>query len=445
MSDAAKHSVRFIAPSLLGVLVFLTPIKFEGNWLIGIGILTRYVTAAMGDYGLHILLAIMTATVVLTFLGTFARVTWISEHKAFRNAFDVPLTWVLIRVFGALVGYLYFFDVGPAILRSDIVGQGVLVDIGVNVIAVYVTACILLPLLTDYGFMEFMGTLARPIFRKAFRLPGRSAIDALASFVGAASIGLLITIGQYERGQYTSRQASTIAANFSVVSLPYCLVVATTAGISHLFIPWYGTVIVACLIIALITSRMPPLTLQPNACMDGSPERVPDRPEHGQLLREAWHRANDRAAKSPGVVEFFRTGLTNMVFFMFSILTAAMALASVAAIITFETPVFTWLGQPLVPLLELAQIPQAADAAPGLFSGFLDQYMPAITASAISSETTSFVLAGLSVCQLIFMSEVGVIILRSSLPLRLRDLLLIFLIRTAICLPVLIVGAHLVT
>ena len=445
MSPGTNSSLRFILPSLLGVLIFLTPIKFDGNWIIGIGILSTYVKVAMGGYGLHILLGVMSATVVLTLLGTYAKVSWIRDHKAFRNAFDVPTSWVLIRVFGALIGFFYFFGFGPEILRSEMIGQGVLVEIGVNVITVYVTACILLPLLTDYGFMEFMGTLARPAFRKAFRLPGRSAIDALASFVGAASIGLLITVGQYERGQYTSRQAATIAANFSVVSIPYCLVVATTAGISHLFIPWYGTVIVACLLIALITARLPPLTSQPETCMDGSPEQIPDRPEHGQLIAEAWHRANERAARSPGVVEFFRMGLTNMVFFMFSILTAAMALASVAAIITFETPIFTWLGQPFVPLLELAQIPNAADAAPGMLSGFLDQYMPAITASSINSETTSFVLAGLSVCQLIFMSEVGVIILRSSLPLKLRDLAAIFLIRTAICLPVLVIGAHLVT
>ena len=70
--------------------------------------------------------------------------------------------------------------------------------------------------------------------------------------------------------------------------------------------------------------------------------------------------------------------------------------------------------------------------------------MPAIVASGIESEVTSFVLAGLSVCQIIFMSEVGVIILRSSLPVDLTDLILIFLLRTMIILPVLILGAHLV-
>lgn len=71
--------------------------------------------------------------------------------------------------------------------------------------------------------------------------------------------------------------------------------------------------------------------------------------------------------------------------------------------------------------------------------------MPTLVASGINSDRTSFVLAGLSVCQLIYMSECGVIILRSSLPLRVWDLTLIFLLRSLIVLPVLVAGALIVT
>jgi nucleoside recognition membrane protein YjiH len=133
-----------------------------------------------------------------------------------------------------------------------------------------------------------------------------------------------------------------------------------------------------------------------------------------------------------------------MMFFMFSVVAPAMALATMAVLVVFHTPIFSWLGYPFIPLLELAQLPDAAAAAPALFSGYLDQYVPAIVASGIDSEITSFVLAGLSVCQLIFMSELGVIILRSSLPLGVLDLAVIFLFRTVIVLPVLILGAHVV-
>jgi nucleoside recognition membrane protein YjiH len=152
----------------------------------------------------------------------------------------------------------------------------------------------------------------------------------------------------------------------------------------------------------------------------------------------------ERASSSPGARDYFASALTNMMFFIFSVMAAGMALATLAALVTFHTPIFMWLSYPFITVLELAQLPDATAASPALFAGFLDQYIPAIVATGIESNVTSFVLAGLSVCQLIFMSEVGVIILRSSLPLSITDLIVIFLLRTAIILPVLIIGAHFV-
>ncbi len=399
----------------------------------------------MGDYGLHIVVGIVVTTSILTVLGTTLRMDWIQRRAKLKELFDVPLVWLLLRLVGTIFGLIYFFQIGPELLTSEEIGGAIFVDIGVNVIAVWVGACLLLPLLTDFGFMEFAGTLARPVFRKVFQLPGRSAIDAATSLVGASSIGVLITIRQYERGNYTARQACTIATNFSIVSIPFCIVVASVAGIEQHFISWYGVVVLACLIAAVITPRLPPLSRKADSSISGSPENMAWKDQESpSLLLEAWEKAMKRAESAPGIREFFVTGVTNITFFAFSILAAAMALATIAALITFHTPIFSWLGYPFIDLLEYAQLPDAAAAAPALFSGYLDQYMPAIVASGIDSDVTSFVLAGLSVCQLIFMSELGVIILRSSLPLSVLDLALIFLLRTVIVLPALIVGAHFV-
>jgi nucleoside recognition membrane protein YjiH len=438
-------ALRFLLPSIAGVLVFLTPIPWEGHTTIGIGIFTGWVKALMGDYGLHIVVSLTVITGVMTFLGSAMRAQWIRNRRWLKELFDVPPIWIIIRLAGMCFALIYFFQIGPALLKSEDIGGAVFVGIAVNVAAVYISACLLLPLLTDFGLMEFVGTLARPLFQKAFQLPGRAAIDAVASFVGASAIGLLITIGQYDRGNYTHREASVIATNFSIVSIPFSLVVASVAGIGHLFIPWYGVVVVACLVAAFITPRLPPLSRKLDEYLVNSPEQEESKEfESHTMLSEAWQRAIQRAQHAPTVRQFFATGLHNMLFFLFSVITAAMALATLAAVLVFNTPIFAWLGYPFVVLFELAQLPDAATAATALFSGFLDQYMPALAASGTSSELTSFVLAGLSVCQLIFMSETGVIILRSSLPVTLPELAIIFLLRTAIVLPVLIIGAHLV-
>ena len=437
--------LRFLLPSLIGILIFLTPIPWDGRITIGIGVVTDWIKGLMGEYGLHIVIVLMVTTSLLTLLGTAFRVSLIHRHGGSKNLFVVPLSWMFLRLIGTTFGLIYFFQVGPELLRSEAIGGAVFVGIGVNVIAVYASACLLLPLLTEFGLMEFVGTLARPVFRRFFQLPGRAAIDAVTSFVGASAIGLLISIGQYERGNYTAREASVIATNFSIVSLPFSLVVATVAGIEKFFIPWYGFVIVACIIAALITPRLPPLSRKAETYIAAAPAEASDNElDAHSLLSEAWHNALTRAEQAPDVRDFFTTGLTNLAFFLFSVVTASLALATIAALLVFHTPIFDWLGSPFIAFLNFAQLSESALAAPALFSGFLDQYMPAIAAAGINNNVTSFVLAGLSVCQLVFMSEVGVIILRSSLPLSIIDLLIIFLLRTAIVLPILILGAHLV-
>jgi nucleoside recognition membrane protein YjiH len=439
-----KNNVQFLIPSLLGALIFLTPVPWDGQWTIGIGIVTGAIKSLMGENALAIVVGLLVLTSILSLLGTVFKADWIHRQPLIRELFDVSATWLILRLIGTLFGLMYFFQVGPELIRSEDIGGAVFVGIAVNVLAIYIGACLLLPLLTDFGFMEFAGTLARPFFNRVFRLPGDSAIDALTSFVGASSIGLLITIEQYNHGSYSAREASVIATNFSVVSIPFCLVVAAVAGIESLFIAWYGFVVLACVLAALITPRLPPLSRKQETYATGTRKSVPIAQTSASLLTEAWQRALLRAESAPGPRAFLVNGVSNMMFFMFSVMAAAMALATLAALVTFHTPLFTWLSYPFIGLLELAQLPDAAAAGPGLFSGYLDQYMPAIVASGIESTRTSFVLAGLSVCQLIFMSEAGVIILRSPLPLSVSDLVLIFLLRTVIVLPVLILGAHLV-
>jgi len=429
---------------MLGVLVFLTPFPWAGGQEIGISLIQAGVKQLMGDAGLYIVVGMLVATAVFSVLGTLFKVGWIQRRAGLKELFDVSSSWLLLRFLGALFGLMYVLQMGPALLISEGVGGAVYVGIAVNVFSVYVAASLLMPLITDFGLMEFAGTLARPVFRTLFRLPGNAAIDSLTSFVGATSIGLLITIRQYNDGVYTAREACVVATNFSIVSIPFCLVIVSIAGIEHLFLPWYGFVVLACLAAAIITPRLGPLRRKPDSYIASTEKPVYASAESGSLLREAWWRALERAKIAPSPKEFLLSGISNLMFFVFSIMAPAMALATFAAVVTFHTPIFTWLATPFVAVLEFAQLPLAATAAPALFSGYLDQFMPAIAASNIDSATTSFVLAGLSVCQLIFLSEVGVIILRSSLPLSLFDLTVIFLLRTVIVLPVLICGAQLV-
>jgi nucleoside recognition membrane protein YjiH len=118
-------------------------------------------------------------------------------------------------------------------------------------------------------------------------------------------------------------------------------------------------------------------------------------------------------------------------------------MGTAALIIAEFTPVFKWLGMPFIPLLQLLQIPEAAKASETVIVGFADMFLPSVIASSIESELTRFVVAGTSVAQLIYMSEIGSIIMGSKIPVSLPKLFLIFLERTVVTLPVIALFAHL--
>lgn len=437
----AATTLRFLLPSLLGAIIFIVPLPWQGGVTLGIAILTSGVRQLLADWALLLLVAVISVSAAATLLGSVVRWRMLTERPFLHSLFVVSPLWVVLRLLGVLFAFAYVGQIGPQLLQGESVGGAVFRDIGVNMLMVYVVACLLLPLLTDYGLMEFIGTLCAPFFNRVLRLPGQAAIDATASVVGASAIGLLITIGQYERGRYTAREACVIATCFSIVSIPFSLLVATVAGIEGLFLPWYATVLTTCLLIAVVLPRLPPLAGKPARYFDEAAALGGD--EAGSLWQLAWVRARERAAQAPGLWGLLAGGVRNLAFFAFVVIGASLALATLAALLVFHTDVFVALGKPFGWLLRGLGLPAAEQAAPALFSGFLDQFMPALAAGAIDSERTSFVLAGLSVCQLVFLSEVGVIMLRSSLPLGLLDLFLIFLLRTAIALPALVLGAHL--
>jgi nucleoside recognition membrane protein YjiH len=154
-----------------------------------------------------------------------------------------------------------------------------------------------------------------------------------------------------------------------------------------------------------------------------------------RLFQQVFAAAVERAVTQPGFFGYLRSAGSAMMEVSFGDISAACALIVVATLIFTETPIFTWLTFPFAPLLEWMQLPEAA-AAPGLLAGCFDQFLPAVIAKGITSETTRFVLTGLSLSQLIFLSEMGVLILKSELPLNALHLLEIFLLRTVIVLPI---------
>jgi nucleoside recognition membrane protein YjiH len=405
-------------------------------------ILSNGLTAFIGDAMPAIVVAIVSISAI-TSLWFSTRPAGTFEHAGrMRQIFIVNKSWLFIRMCGLVIVLMIFFKIGPEAIWSDATGKVVLYDLAKVIVSIFVFASFLMPLLTDYGLMDLVGTLLSRIFKKLFLLPGRSCIDALASWLAAAPVGVLITSQQYDKGNYSGREAAVIATNFSVVSLPFCVIVAKFVGLSHVFVQYYLTVVAAGLVAAMVTPRLPPLSRIPDDYSAVGRQLVEDTSPPEGLWRAGISAALAKSESAPGPKQLLQTGIHNLFDIWFGLMPALIAIGTVGLVIVEYTPFFEWLSLPFIPLLELLRLPEAATAAPALLVGFAEMFLPAVLAKGIESELTRFVIACVSISQLIYMSEVGVLILKTKIPLGFWNLVQVFLLRTLISLPIAAAAAH---
>lgn len=440
-----KTIITFILPSLIGLMLFMLPISYDGAITIPIAVLAKMLQAALADKLTLIVTIIIVFMAFSTVLASLIKPKFVTQSTFFTNLLLIPSLWVLMRILGAVFVVMTYLQMGPEIIYSSATGALVLNDLLPVLFSVFMLAGILLPLLVNFGLLEFFGTMMTKIMRPVFNLPGRSAIDCIASWLGDGSVGILMTNKQYETRFYTQREAAVIGTTFSAVSITFSLVVISQVKLEYLFIPFYLTVCLAGVVAAVIVPKLPPLSWKKDNYIDDTPRHADDEmiPTNYNVVSWGYEQALEKADKAGGVKHLFQEGAKNAVDMIFGIIPAVMAIGTIALILAEHTPIFNYLGMPFVPLLELLQIPEAVDASKTIVVGFADMFIPSILASSIESDLTRFVIAALSVTQLIYMSEVGALLLGSKIPVNFLDLFVVFILRTLVTLPVIAGAAHL--
>lgn len=434
--------LKFIIPSLIGVLLFMTPFKIEGQFTIPIAFLSNKLVELFNDF----LPLIVTILISISAIGSIVIKFYKTDNKILNSLFNVTPIWMAGRIIGMILSILTYFKLAPEFIWSDSTGGMVLFSLLPLLVSVFFFAGLFLPLLLNHGLLEFVGALLTKVMRPIFKLPGRSSIDCITSWLGDGTIGILLTSKQFEDGFYTKKEASIIGTSFSAVSITFSLMVITQVGLSHMFVRFYLTVTLTGIVAAIIVPRIPPLSRKSNTYIDGSaPKKDMDNiPSGYTAFTYGLEKALEKAEDNSSIKGFFADGIRNVIDMWLGVLPIVMAMGGIALIIAEYTPFFEVLGTPFIPLLNLLGVPEAAAASQTLVVGFADMFIPSVLASTISNEMTRFIVACISVTQLIYMSEIGGLLLGSKIPVKFTDLILIFLERTLVSLPIIVLCANLI-
>ena len=438
----AKNLLKFILGSAFGIAMFLVPIPQGESFTTLLDYLKNFLKSLFGGSLPYILLVIVVGSAVLTVYDYICKPDWIRKNHYLSKAFSTTPLYLVSKVIGAIVIAMVVLGKGPEFILSADTGAS-MVSLSGTLFCIVLGFSFILPFLTDCGIMEFLGVLLRPVVRPLFHVPGRASVDLIASWFGASNAAVILTREQYMKGFYTKREAGYIMTNFSLVSIPFCLLVADTVGISNLFPAFYLCICLVGIILAVIIARIPPIRTIPDTYPEQAGKQLHEEvPQEKGLLNYALEISCKRA-EGFHVKGLLASGMEVVMGMVFDLIPIVIAWGTIALVIATYTPVFNWISYPMGLYMKLFGVKEAFAAAPATLVGFTDMFIPALLLGGISSVKTKFIVGVLSLVQIIYLTEVGTIIIKSEIPLNLWKLFLIFMERTLIAIPLIVLFANL--
>lgn len=248
--------------------------------------------------------------------------------------------------------------------------------------------------------------------------------------VGSCSVAVVITTKVNDQGYYSDREASIITTAFSVISIAYIYVMADFVGLPNMYFQIMAAVYAVTFILALIMPRIWPLSSMPDTFSGkAGKQRVGDDiPQEYSLGDWALKLAVERSAKQTAAMTV-DSGVKTFISLVVSTMPLVVAWGTIVLIIANNTPVFQILSAPFAWCLQLMRIPEAKEVAPAFLLAYADQFLAAVVGSGRTAVAAKFMCACISGTGLIYMTEVGVLILQSSIPLGFWKLTGIYFIR----------------
>lgn len=467
MNKTVLKNIKFILLFGFGVFAFLIPFSLpipgmeENNILISH--FSNLVEMYLHDPFVYFTLFVQILIIISAFVGLYRRITKFDFKNEFINdlcgtTYPVIIMKIIGAIFFLLIGLnslgitinipttnsfmLFINDVYQKIINPDT--GGTTYNLVLALFLTFFAGNVLLPFLTEFGAVEFIGNLASRLMHKLFDIPGYSAIDAVASFVGDGTIGILVTDRQYQRGYYTQRQAGIIATSFSIVGIAFATLVANELGFSNHFGIFYGTILLVTVVLAFVLSRINFFKFK-DTYYDEDNKKPAD---HNVSFKQAYQIGVD-VCDHANVKQIFLTACKQITTTYIVFVPTIMCVGTIGLMIATYTDIFNIISMPFAPILQFLGFGESSQAmAPGLFVGFADMYLPTLFVSDVGASVSSagkFFIGVLSFCQLVFLSETGMILLNTKIGFKFWDLIKLFVIRTVLSIPIILLVTYLLS
>ncbi len=430
----------FVIPSTLGVCAFLLPFEWHGAVNTLIGHCKEYLLALLKDQLGILVLIVSFLTMMLSVTATAVRPDWVMKNQVFRENLICNPFWFIARfssipiVMAALWGSPDMFG----LLLKD--AQLIVLNLAPKLIVLTFIMALAAPMLLDFGLVQFVAVYASPVMRPLFKVPGRSAVDCIASWLGSSSMAVVITAKMHHCGYYNDREAAIMVTSFSLTGVYNIYAIATLLDFRYAFPQVVFSVYLTMFLLALIFPRIWPLTSIPEMYHGGVETYDVSSQEmrHGHpLLDWAFLRGINKARHMNAGLYFHET-LSIAIPLLFGTIPLMITFGTVLLALADLTPILYILAYPLSQLLELIGVPEAQVLGGSTVFAFIDQYLAVAYAQMLFSESARFLCICLATVGLINLTEIGIHVWHSSIPVTFWQMTVIYLMRIVLSLFILV-------
>ena len=336
------------------------------------------------------------------------------------------------KVAGAIIGTVLYFklfpdtkwlwrpDFGPFLFDRLALPVGLVIPIG----------SVFLAFLANFGLMEFSGVLMTPLMRPAFRTPGRSAIDAVASFVGSYSIALIITNNMYRQGKYSAREAAVVATGFSTVSATFLLIVARTLNLMEHWTLYFWVSLLVTFVVTAVTAYIWPLSSYPDTYFEGKPNPDPDF--QGNRWKHAWEAGVRVGQQAPPLAQMTAVNIKAGLNMAFAVIPSITSVGLLGLVLAEYTPLFDWFGYIFYPFFSIFGVSDAALAGKAAAMSLPEMFLPALLIAKKATPLLNFVIAVVSISEILYFSASIPCLMGTDIPVKLRDIVVIWFERVVL-------------
>lgn len=405
---------KLIGFSALGIFLFFVPIDIGGKNTIAFDHMASYLVKEQRNLAIILLFAQMIYGIIKPFVQKTVSI----------NLANKVLT--ILKILGLILACLYITNTAPDSLMTKDMLPFLFEKLALPVGMIVPIGALMLSFLLGFGLLEMIGVLMQPVMKPLFKTSGKSAIDAVASFVGSYSVGLLITDRVYQQGAYSAKEAVIIATGFSTVSTAFMVIVAKTLELMPFWSMYFWSCLFITFLVTAITARLPPISrYDDNKSM----------PDNDELTAKRLHIAIDTgvhtAKNAPSLTILLWQNLKDGIDMASAIVSSIIAIGLIGLLLEKYTPIFDILGVFLYPFTLIGGLDEPMMAAKGMSSGLAEMFLPALLL-AKTDVLTRYVTAVVSVSGIIFFSAMIPCVLATKIPLSVGKMVMVWFIRVAL-------------